>query len=194
MKLSQLKINPNNPRIIKDERFDKLVKSIKDFPKMMKLRPIIVDNDNMVLGGNMRLKALQQLGFKEIPDEWIKRADELTEDEKNEFIIKDNIGFGEHDWDILANDWDSDKLVEWGLDLYWTGSEFNSMNEGDLDLDEEFNPIGLSKGLCRIVFILDNENKAKEFMKLNHNELDYKVLGNNENKIYQINLSENYGK
>ena len=83
MKLTDIKPNPSNPRIIKDEKFKKLVQSIKDFPKMMSLRPIIIDGESVVLGGNMRLKALQELGFKEIPDTWVKRADELTEDEKH---------------------------------------------------------------------------------------------------------------
>jgi len=94
----------------------KLVKSIEEFPKMMKLRPIVIDNSGMVLGGNMRLKALQHLKFKEIPDEWVKRADELTEDEKQRFIAVDNVGFGEWDFDILANEWDAVKLEEWGLE------------------------------------------------------------------------------
>ena len=99
MKLSQIKLNPNNPRVIKDEKFAKLVKSITEFPKMMALRPIVINNDNVVLGGNMRLKALKEIGYKEIPDEWVKRADDLTEEEARRFIIADNVGFGEHDWE-----------------------------------------------------------------------------------------------
>lgn len=117
MKLSEIKINPKNPRVIKDARFMKLVKSIEEFPKMMKLRPIVVDGEGMVLGGNMRLKALQHLKFKEIPDEWVKRADELTEEEKQRFIVSDNVGFGDWNWDDLSNDWDAVKLEEWGLEL-----------------------------------------------------------------------------
>lgn len=117
MKLSQIKLNPNNPRVIKDEKFAKLVKSITEFPKMMALRPIVINNDNVVLGGNMRLKALKEIGYKEIPDEWVKRADDLTEDEARRFIIADNVGFGEHDWEMLANEWDVEELGEWGLDI-----------------------------------------------------------------------------
>lgn len=117
MKISEIKSNPKNPRLIKDDKFLKLVNSIKDFPKMMELRPIIIDENNMVLGGNMRLKALKELKYKEISDNWIKKANELTEEEKKEFIIKDNSGFGEWDFDILANEWDTDKLVEWGVDV-----------------------------------------------------------------------------
>lgn len=123
MKLLDIKQNPDNPRIIKDESFEKLCNSIKEFPKMMKLRPIVVDMQNMVLGGNMRLKALQHLGFKEIPDEWVKRADELTEDEKRRFIIADNVSGGEWDWDTLKADWAVEQLNEWGLDVPDWGSE-----------------------------------------------------------------------
>jgi len=117
MKLSAIHTNPANPRLIKDERFKKLVKSISEFPKMMELRPIIVDADGMILGGNMRFKALKELGYKDIPDAWVKRASELTDEEKQRFIIEDNVPFGEWDWDTLANEWDSAELAEWGLDV-----------------------------------------------------------------------------
>ena len=102
MKLSEIYINPSNPRIIKDDRFKKLVKSIEEFPKMMALRPIIIDADGMILGGNMRFKALKELKYKDIPDEWVKRASELTDEEKQRFIVADNIGFGEYDWDAIS--------------------------------------------------------------------------------------------
>ena len=117
MKLKEIKRNPSNPRIIKDDKFKKLVNSIKEFPKMMSLRPMVIDNNGVVLGGNMRLKALEELGYKEIPDEWVKRAEELTEDEQRRFIIADNVGFGEHDWEMLANEWDEQDLSDWGIDL-----------------------------------------------------------------------------
>ena len=117
MKLNKIKPNKNNPRVIRDEKFAKLKKSIEEFPKMMALRPIIIDSSGIVLGGNMRLKALQDIGYKEIPDEWVKHADELTEVEKKEFIVKDNVGFGEWNWEQLANEWDAEKLKEWGLDV-----------------------------------------------------------------------------
>jgi len=116
-KLSSIKPNPSNPRIIKDERFERLKQSITDFPQMMELRPMIVDESNTLLGGNMRFKALQDLGYKEIPDNWIKKASELTEEQKKEFIIKDNVGFGEWEWEQLANEWDVEQLTEWGLDI-----------------------------------------------------------------------------
>ena len=119
LKTKDIKPNPNNPRIIKDDKFAKLVQSIKDFPEMLELRPIVIDADNIVLGGNMRLKALTELGVKEVP---VIKAEDLTEDQKRQFIIKDNVGFGEWEWDILANEWDEKELNEWGLDL-WQPSE-----------------------------------------------------------------------
>ena len=116
MKINLIKSNPNNPRLIKDDKFKKLVQSIKEFPKMMALRPMVINKDNVILGGNMRFKALKELNYKEVPEEWIKRAEDLTDDETRRFIIADNVGFGEHDWDMLANEWDAEQLVEWGLD------------------------------------------------------------------------------
>jgi len=114
VKISDVKTNPKNPRLIKDDKFKKLVKSIQEFPQMLELRPIVVDENNIVLGGNMRLKACIEVGLKEV---FIVKAEDLTEQQKNEFIVKDNVGFGEWDWDILANEWDTEKLQDWGLDL-----------------------------------------------------------------------------
>ena len=112
--IKDVRTNPNNPRIIRDEKFKKLVKSIQEFPQMLELRPIVVDSDMVVLGGNMRLKACQAAGLKEVP---ILIADQLTKEQKDEFIIKDNVGFGEWDWDLLANEWDVDVLNDWGIDV-----------------------------------------------------------------------------
>ena len=114
VKIGKIKNNPNNPRLIKDDKFKKLVKSIKEFPEMLEIRPIVVDKDNIVLGGNMRLRACQEAGLKEVH---ILQADKLTEKQQREFIIKDNVGFGEWDWDDLANEWDTEELEDWGLDL-----------------------------------------------------------------------------
>ena len=114
VKISEVKNNPKNPRLIKDDKFRKLVKSIQEFPQMLELRPIVVDENNIVLGGNMRLKACKEAGLKEV---YIVKAENLTEQQKDEFIVKDNVGFGEWDWDMLANEWDTEKLDEWGLDL-----------------------------------------------------------------------------
>jgi DNA modification methylase len=137
MKLSKLKGNPNNPRIIKDDKFKKLVKSINDFPKMMALRPIVVDENFIVQGGNMRLKALQEIGFKDIPDEWVKQVKDLSEDEKKQFIIKDNVGFGEWDWDDLANNWDAEQLTEWGLDIPNFEAEVLEAEEDNYTIPDE---------------------------------------------------------
>ena len=112
--ISQVKLNPNNPRIIKDEKFAKLVKSIEDFPAMLDIRPIVVNDDMVVLGGNMRLRACQEAGLKEIP---IIKASNLTEEQQKEFIIKDNVGYGEWDWNDLANNWFPSDLSDWGLDI-----------------------------------------------------------------------------
>lgn len=114
VKISEVKPNPNNPRLVRDEKFAKLVQSIKDFPQMLELRPIVVNDDMIVLGGNMRLKACKEAGLKEVP---IIKASQLTEEQQREFIIKDNLGYGEWDIEMLKEKWDVDKLNEWGLDI-----------------------------------------------------------------------------
>lgn len=118
MKLSTIRPNPKNPRVLRDDKFQKLKKSIEDFPKMMELRPIVVDDEGVILGGNMRFRALQDIYGKngEVPDAWVKRAADLTEDEKRQFVIKDNAAFGEWDWDMLANEWDAEELKWWGIE------------------------------------------------------------------------------
>lgn len=131
MKITDIKLNPNNPRKISTEKMDQLKKSIKDFEKMLRLRPIIIDENNMVLGGNMRTVALQELGYDEIPEDWVKKETGLTEDEKREFIIKDNIPFGENDWEALA-EWDQGELESWGMDILSFEPEFE-----DKELDGE---------------------------------------------------------
>jgi len=114
VKVGDIKPNPNNPRIIKDDKFKKLVKSIQEFPQMLNIRPIVVNDDMVVLGGNMRLKACKEAGLKELP---IIKASSLTDEQQKEFIIKDNVGFGEWDWESIANEWDAEQLTEWGLDI-----------------------------------------------------------------------------
>ena len=124
--IGSVKANPNNPRLIKDDKFEKLLKSIKDFPAMLELRPIVVNDDMVVLGGNMRLKACKEVGLKKVP---IIKASQLTEEQQREFIIKDNVGFGEWDWDMIANKWDSEPVAEWGLDI--PGFDLNADNLGE---------------------------------------------------------------
>jgi len=133
VKINEVKSNPNNPRIIKDDKFKKLVASIKELPQMLELRPIVVNEDMIVLGGNMRLKACKEAGLKEIP---IIKASELNEEQQRAFIIKDNVGFGEWDWDALANEWDAEQLQEWGLDVpNFEGIELDAV-EDDFDAPE----------------------------------------------------------
>lgn len=135
VKLSEIKNNPNNPRILKDDKFAKLVKSIKEFPKMLEIRPIVVNSDMIVLGGNMRLKACKEAGLKEVP---IVLADDLTEDEQKQFIIKDNVGFGEWDWEMLANEWEADLLEEWGLDVPdFSVTEEPTAEEDDYEMPDD---------------------------------------------------------
>ena len=112
--IDQVQLSPDNPRVIKNDKFRKLVKSIEEFPEMLKVRPIVVDDDMVVLGGNMRLRACLEAGLKEVH---ILKASEFSDDQKKEFVIKDNSSFGEWDWETLANEWDVEKLDEWGLDL-----------------------------------------------------------------------------
>jgi hypothetical protein len=123
LKISEIKLNPNNPRLIKDDKFTKLVQSIKEFPEMLDIRPIVVNSDMVILGGNMRFKACKEAGLKEIP---VIVADNLTEQQQKEFLIKDNVSGGEWDWDMLANEWDAELLNEWGLDVW----------QDDINVDE----------------------------------------------------------
>ena len=131
MKLADLKINTNNPQKFDD--LSKLENSIKEFPKMMELRPLVTDASNMVLGGNKRLICLQNLGYKEIPDTWVKRAEDLTEDEQQRFIRADNVGFGEWDMDVLEG-WEKQDLEEWGLELEWDTTDYSDKNK-EIDID-----------------------------------------------------------
>tara|TARA_R110002096_G_scaffold27031_2_gene83088 strand:+ start:517 stop:1158 length:642 start_codon:yes stop_codon:yes gene_type:complete len=155
VKLSTLKPNPDNPRLIKDDKFYKLVESIKTFgEKMMPLRPIVIDENKIILGGNMRFKALKELGYKEIPTDWIKQANDLSDDQKKEFIIKDNVGFGDWDFEALGNDWDGEMLEHWGVEfLTWEG-----VNLDDIETSDEFDlPDGDKEPFQQITFTLADE-------------------------------------
>ena len=160
MKLKDIKANPNNPRVLRDDKFAKLKQSISEFPKMLSLRPMVIDENNMILGGNMRLRALQDLGYTEIDDAWVKRSSDLTEEEKQRFIIADNVAFGEWDWDTLANDWDAEQLSDWGFGIPLFG------NSNYFDVDEKNgNQLNDSPKLS------DNDYSIFELVMLHENKL-----------------------
>jgi len=170
MKISKLKSNPSNPRVIKDEKFKKLVKSLQDFPEMMEKRPMVcvtdVDGKLYPLGGNMRLRAIQELGMKEIPETWVMMADDWTEDKRREFTIKDNVGFGEWEWDQLANEWNSDLLVEWGLDVWQQEQEVDYSLLDDEDVDSELSDMANGvKRAIQIEFEKEHYEEAYELVK-----------------------------
>lgn len=173
--IKQVKSNPKNPRVIKDDKFKKLVKSIQEFPDMLNKRPLVcftdTDGKYVVLGGNMRLKACNELKLKEIP---IILADEWTEEQKNEFLIKDNVGFGEWDWDDLANEWDAEKLDEWGLDVWKAPVEVDYSILDDEDLDGELQDMvnGVKKAI-QIEFEPEHYEDAQELVKLFRNNKVY---------------------
>jgi ParB-like chromosome segregation protein Spo0J len=163
MNIKQIKPNTNNPRIIKGDKFKKLVQSIKDFPEMLKLRPIVIDEDNVVLGGNMRLRACTEAGLTDVP---VKVAKGLTEDQKKEFIVKDNVGFGEWDWDILANEWDNVLLKDWGMDV-WQPEEdvdYSILDGEDLSSDLSDMKGGVRKAI-QIEFELEHYDEASELVR-----------------------------
>ena len=134
VKINKIFANPVNPRTIKENKFKKLVNSIKEFPEMLKLRPIVVNSEMEILGGNMRYKACEQLGLKDV---WIIKAENLTEKQMQQFVIKDNVGFGEWDWDILANSWDTKELKDWGIDVWQPEEVIDYSILDEVDLDDE---------------------------------------------------------
>ena len=152
LKISQIKLNENNPRIIKDDKFKKLCASIREFPEMLELRPIIIDENNMVLGGNMRTLAARTVGLKEVP---IIRADKLTELQKQEFIIKDNVSSGEWDWDVVANVYEQETINAWGLEVV-------SWNQ---NYTPEFNPAIAGGDVTQEAVEKRAQEMAKEIVK-----------------------------
>lgn len=114
MKAKDIKLNPDNPRFIRDDKFAKLVQSLKDFPEMAVVRPVVINEDNIILGGNMRYKAMVEAGWDDIP---VTKVKGWTKEQEREFIIKDNVSGGEWDWDLLANEWNTKQLEEWGVEI-----------------------------------------------------------------------------
>jgi hypothetical protein len=161
--IKKIKVNPNNPRVIKDDKFNQLVKSIKEFPEMLQLRPIVVNKEMIVLGGNMRLKACLEAGLKEVP---IIYADTLTEKQQREFIIKDNIGYGEWDWEMLANEWDENDLTDWGLDVWKQPEVVDYSILDDSGVSEEVSDmIKNVKKAIQIEFEFEHFQEAQEIVK-----------------------------
>ena len=151
VKINTVKSNPNNPRLIKDDKFKKLVKSLREFPEMAKVRPIVVNQEMVVLGGNMRLKGMKEAGWKDVPIEIV----DWSEDKQREFIIKDNVGFGEWEWESIANEWDSEQLEEWGFDKIGFDVDMD-------DLGDEFNlPDGDKEPFQQITFTLADEQAVQ---------------------------------
>lgn len=167
VKILAIKANSKNPRVIKDEKFKKLVQSIREFPQMLEKRPLVcftdVDGKYVVLGGNMRLKAAQEIGLKEMP---IILANDWTQEQKDEFLIKDNVGFGEWDWDQLANEWDADKLTDWGMDVWKSEPDIDYSILDDDDISEQLEDMtnGVKKAI-QIEFEAEHYESAYELVK-----------------------------
>jgi DNA modification methylase len=213
--IKDIKPNPNNPRLVKDDKFAKLVQSIKDFPQMLDIRPIVVNKDMIVLGGNMRLKACKEAGLKEIP---IIKAEDLTEEQQREFIIKDNVGYGEWDWDLIANEWDAAQLNDWGLDIPDFKAEEIEAVEDDYEIPEELNTdivlgdlieIGEHRLLCgdstdsdEVAKLMNGQKADITFSSPPYNVgktpngNEQKYLNDNDNKTSNeyVELLDNYSK
>ena len=176
--IQEVKPNENNPRFIKDYKFKKLVKSIKEFPQMLKLRPIVVNSDMVVLGGNMRLKACKEAGLKEV---YILKADDLTEKQQREFIVKDNVGFGEWDWDVLGNEWNTQQLGDWGLEVWQGGEDVSNTNDySNLDVDSKLDKF-LDAKIKNLTIPFESQEFDEVILKLEvylekYNLVDYKEM------------------
>ena len=162
LKINELKPNKDNPRIIKDHKFKKLTESIKEFPEMLELRPIVVDENMTILGGNMRYRASVEAGLKEV---YVKVAKGLTDEQKQEFIVKDNVSFGEWDWSTLGNKWKTNELDNWGLDVWQNYDDnVNKVNSGDENSEWVGMPEFESKeDTLKIIVHFTNENDRNEF-------------------------------
>jgi len=162
VKIKEVKNNPNNPRLIKDDKFKKLVQSIKDFPEMLNIRPIVVNEDMVILGGNMRYKACLEAGLKEVP---IIKASGLTQEKQREFIIKDNVSGGEWDWTLLQ-EWDSLELENWGLDLpsFAADVDYSILDEEDVSDQLKEMTDGVKKAI-QIEFEAEHYDEAYQLVK-----------------------------
>ena len=170
-KISEVKLNPNNPRLIKDDKFIKLVQSIKDFPEMLDIRPIVVNQDMIILGGNMRFKACKEAGLKEVP---VIIADNLTEEQQREFLIKDNTSGGDWDFEMLANEWDVEQLDEWGLEVptFATDVDYSILDDDDVSDQLEDMTNGVKKAI-QIEFEAEHYDEAYALVKFWRDEGAY---------------------
>ncbi len=174
--INEIQLNQDNPRLIREDSFNKLVNSIKQFPQMLDIRPIVVNKDMIILGGNMRYKACVEAGMTEIP---VVIADNLTKEQENEFLVKDNVSGGEWDWDILANEWDNQELIDWGVDV-WKGSEEN------IDLEDFFEDNTSEPGTTKKQIVLEyTEEEHNQVMEALNN-----MDGTKENIIYSLLIGE----
>tara|TARA_R110000796_G_scaffold21344_1_gene62870 strand:+ start:6613 stop:7194 length:582 start_codon:yes stop_codon:yes gene_type:complete len=186
--IKKVKPNPKNPRVIKDHKFNELVTSIIKFPKMMEKRTIVVDENMVVLGGNMRLRAAFDAGLKKV---WIDDTEGWTEEEKQEFIIKDNVSFGQWDFEALANDWEGTDLSSWGVDIWQDNqSEFFSFESEDdegskneLSSDNDYSKFELVMLHSNKIEFLNILNKVKsEFAFEKHEEALMQIIKQYENE------------
>jgi hypothetical protein len=182
VKIAEVKPNPNNPRLIKDDKFRKLVKSIQEFPDMLNVRPIVVNQDMVVLGGNMRLKAIKEAGYKDIAVQIV----DWSEDQQKEFIVKDNASFGEWNWDDLANNWDEEQLVEWGVDA-WVNKGNDDLLELDAKTEEETSnaPKITDEGYSLFEIVMLHENKVHLFDVLNQVKREF-LFDKTEDALMEI--------
>ena len=172
--IKEIKHNEFNPRYINETKFEKLVKSIKNFPQMLEKRPIVVDENMTVLGGNMRLKACEKSGLKKVH---VIVAEDWSEEQKQEFIIKDNVSFGQWDWDILANNWDSANVVEWGLDLPKWENDLDFEMNTDIDESLEY-PDDVEQSHVKLVQVFLNTQTELVFREM---ELEIRSFLNTDN-------------
>ena len=180
--IGKVHLSASNPRVIKNDKFRKLVNSIKEFPEMLKVRPIVVDDEMTVLGGNMRLRACLEAGLKEVH---IIKASEFSEEQKKEFVIKDNSSFGEWDWDLLANEWEIEELSDWGLDI--PASYFDEDVEPDFDMDEldKDLDIYINSKVKQITLYFDNQQYEYVLAKLDE-IMEERQLESNTDVVFAL--------
>ncbi len=183
--INEIQLNQDNPRLIREDSFNKLVNSIKQFPQMLDIRPIVVNKDMIILGGNMRYKACVEAGMTEIP---VVIADNLTKEQEKEFLVKDNVSGGEWDWDILANEWDNQELIDWGVDVWLPDEDISNNTDYSMQTVDEKLDRFLDAKIKNITIPFESEefddvvNKLEALMDkydcADYRELVYKIIEN----------------